>query len=140
MYLRLGLYVQIRLYCVLPYKATISAQHGKGFILDRCIVYLGLTMPNLQKKRSLIFERFNVKKFTLFFFFGTEYRCVCNISVGECNTILSAYTMYRIVSHSPIDFYPNMIDRLYGVSCRFKIYFSYYGAASALIHAFLEFF
>ena len=65
MYLRLGLHVQIRLYYVLPYKAKISAQHGIGFILDRCIVYLGLTMPNLKKKRQLIFEIFNIKK--LFF-------------------------------------------------------------------------
>ena len=56
MYLRLGLHVQIRLYYVLPYKAKISAQDGIGFILDRCIVYLGLTMPNLQEKRQLIFE------------------------------------------------------------------------------------
>ena len=71
MYLRLGLHVQIRLYHVLPYKAKISAQHGIGFILDQCIVYLGLTMPNLQKKRLLIFEIFNNKKCTLFF--GTEY-------------------------------------------------------------------
>ena len=31
-----------------------------------------LTMPNLQKKRLLIFEIFNIKKWTLFF--GTEYR------------------------------------------------------------------
>ena len=52
MYLRLGRHLQIRLYYVLPYKAKISAQHGIGF--DRCIVYLGLTMPNLQKKRLLI--------------------------------------------------------------------------------------
>ena len=66
MYLRLGLHMQIRLYYVLPYKAKISAQHGIGFILDRCIVYLGLTMPNLQKKRPLIFEIFNIKKCTLF--------------------------------------------------------------------------
>ena len=64
--LRLGLHVQIRLSYVLPYKAKISAQHGIGFILDRCIVYLGL------KKRLLIFEIFNIKKCTLFF--GTEYR------------------------------------------------------------------
>ena len=71
MYLRLGVHVQIRLYYVLPYTATISAQHGIGFILDRCIVYLGLTMPNLQRKRWLIFEIFNIKKCTLFF--GTEY-------------------------------------------------------------------
>ena len=63
MYLRLGLHVQIRLYYVLPYKAKILAQHEIGFILDRCIVYLGLTMPNLQKKRRLIFEIFNIKKF-----------------------------------------------------------------------------
>ena len=70
MYLRLGLHVQIRLYYVLPdyrsFKAKISAQHGIGFI-----VYLGLTMPNLQKKRLLIFEIINIKKCT--FFFGTEY-------------------------------------------------------------------
>ena len=71
MYLHLGLHMQIRLYYVLPYKAKISAQHGIGFILDRCIVYLGLTMQNLQKKCLLIFEIFNIKKCTLFF--GTEY-------------------------------------------------------------------
>ena len=52
---------------VLPYKAKISAQHEIDFILDRCIVYLGLTMPNLQKKRLLIFEIFNIKKCTFFF-------------------------------------------------------------------------
>ena len=79
MYLRLGLHVQIRLYYVLPYKAKISAQHGIGFILDRCIVYLGLTMPNLQKKRLLIFEIFNIKKCTLFR--GTVYILVANIKV-----------------------------------------------------------
>ena len=62
--------MQIRLYYVLPYKAKISAQHGIGFILDRFIVYLGLTMPNLQKKRPPIFEIFYIKKCT---FFGTEY-------------------------------------------------------------------
>ena len=73
MYLNLGLHVQIRLYYVLPYKGKISAQHGIGFILDRCIVYLGLTTQNLQKKRQLSFEIFNIKKCTLFFFFGTEY-------------------------------------------------------------------
>ena len=67
MYLRLGLHVQIRLYYVLPYKAKLSAQHGIGFILDRCIADLGLTMPNLQKKHLLIFEIFNTKKCTLFF-------------------------------------------------------------------------
>ena len=61
MYLRLGLHVQIRLYYVLPYKAKISAQQGIGCISDRCIVYLGLTMPNLQKKGLLIFEIFNTK-------------------------------------------------------------------------------
>ena len=72
MYLHLGLHVQIRLYYVLPYKAKISAQHVLGFILDRSIVYLRLTMPNLQKKRRLIFEIFNIKKCTPFF--GTEYR------------------------------------------------------------------
>ena len=46
-------------------------QHDKGFILDGCFVYLGLTMPNLQKKHQLIFEIFNIKKCTLFF--GTKY-------------------------------------------------------------------
>ena len=66
MYLRLGLHVQIRLYYVLPYKAKISAQHGIGFILDQCIMYLGLTVPNLQKKRLLIFEIFNIKNCTFF--------------------------------------------------------------------------
>ena len=71
MYLCLGLHLQIKLYYVLPYKAKISAQHGIGFILDRCFVYLGLTVPNLQKKRLLMFEIFNIKKCTLFF--GTEY-------------------------------------------------------------------
>ena len=71
MYLRLRLHVQIRLYYVLPYKANISVKHGIGFLLDRCIVYLGLTMPNLQQKRLLIFEIFNIKKCALFF--GTEY-------------------------------------------------------------------
>ena len=71
MYFRLGLHVQIRLYYVLPYKAKSSAQHGIGFILDPFIVCLGLTMPNLQKKRLLIFEIFNIKKCTLIF--GTEY-------------------------------------------------------------------
>ena len=67
MYLRLGLHLQISLNYVLTYKTTVSAQHGIGFILDRCIVYLGLTMPNLQKKWLLIFEIFNIKKRTLFF-------------------------------------------------------------------------
>ena len=71
MYLRLRLHVKIRLYYVLPYKAKISAQHGIGLILDRCIVYFGLPMPNLQKKRLVIFEMFNIKKCTLFF--GTKY-------------------------------------------------------------------
>ena len=66
MFPRLGLHLQIRLYYVLPYKAKISAQHGIGFILDRCIVYLGLTMPNLQKKRLLIFEISKIKKCILF--------------------------------------------------------------------------
>ena len=42
MYLLLGLYVQIRLYYELPYKEKISAQHEMGYILDRCIVFLGL--------------------------------------------------------------------------------------------------
>ena len=67
MYLRFGLHAQIRLYYVLPYEPTVSAQHGTGFRLDRCIVYLGLTMPNLQKKRLLIFEIFKIKKVHTFF-------------------------------------------------------------------------
>ena len=67
MYLRLGLHVQIRLYYVLPYKAKILAKHRTGFMLDPCIVYLGLTMPNLQKERLLIFEILDIKKGTLFF-------------------------------------------------------------------------
>ena len=71
MYLRLWLHMQIRLYYVLPYKAKTSPKQGIGFILDRCIVYLGLTMPNLQKKHLLIFKMFNIKKCTLFF--GTKY-------------------------------------------------------------------
>ena len=66
MYLRLGMHVQIRLYYVLPYIAIISAQHGIGFILDRCIVYLGLTMPSLQKKPVLLFKIFNIKECALF--------------------------------------------------------------------------
>ena len=53
MYLHVGLHVQIGLYCVLPYKVKILAQHGIGFILDRCIVYLGLTMPKLMCKRNV---------------------------------------------------------------------------------------
>ena len=73
MYLRLGLHVQIRLYYVLPYKANI-------FILDQFIVYFRLTMPNLQKKRQLIFEIFNIKK--AHFCFGTECR---NITAKERN-------------------------------------------------------
>ena len=71
MYLRIGMHVQIRLYYVLPYKAKISSQHGIGFILDRCFVCSGLSMPNLHKKRLLIFEIFNIKKCTRFC--GTEY-------------------------------------------------------------------
>ena len=73
MYLRLGLHVPIRLYYVLLCIAKDSAQHRIGFILDRCIMYLGLIMPNLQKKRLIIFEIFNIKKCTLFL--GTEYVC-----------------------------------------------------------------
>jgi hypothetical protein len=38
MYLPLGLHVQIMLYYVLPYKATIPCQDVIGFILDRCTV------------------------------------------------------------------------------------------------------
>jgi hypothetical protein len=49
MYLRLGLHVPIMLYYVLPYKAKIPCQHGIGFILDRCIVYLGQTMSNCKR-------------------------------------------------------------------------------------------
>ena len=74
MYLRLGLHMQIRLYYVLPYKAKISAQHGIGFTLDRSIVYLRLTMPNLQKKSQLFFEIFNIKKCTLFLEPSNNYR------------------------------------------------------------------
>ena len=66
LYLRLGLHVQIRLYYVLPFKEKNSAQQGIGFILDRCFVYFGLTMPKLQNKRLLISEIFNIKKCTLF--------------------------------------------------------------------------
>ena len=66
-YLRLELHVQIRLYHVLPYKAKMSAQQGMGFILDRCVGYLGLTMPSLQTKRLLIFEIINIKNCTFFF-------------------------------------------------------------------------
>ena len=95
MYLRLGLHVQIRLYYVLPYKAKISAQQGIDFILDRCIVYLGLTMPNFQKKRLLIFEIFNIKKCTLFL---TEYKyyavhryysCIHTLYQGKYPTLIS---------------------------------------------------
>ena len=66
MYLRFGLHVQMRLYYVLPFKAKISAHDGIGFYIGSM---LGLTMPNLKKKRLLIFEIFNIKKCTLFFFF-----------------------------------------------------------------------
>ena len=106
MYLRLGLHVQIMLYYVLPFKAKISAQHGIGFTLDRCIVYLGLTMPNLQmpnlqKKRWLIFEIFNIKKCTLFLNRVCVCVCVCvciyithheiyNIIMGSINPILDS--------------------------------------------------
>ena len=67
MYLGLGRHVQISLYYVLSYKAKLSAQHGIGSIFDRCILYLGLTVPNLQKKHQLIFEIYNMKRYTLFF-------------------------------------------------------------------------
>ena len=83
MYLPLGLHVQIRLYYILPYKAKVSAQQGIGFILDRCIVYLGLTIPNLQKKRPLVFEIFNIKKCPFFFFFGTEYSLAKRYPLGS---------------------------------------------------------
>ena len=89
MYLRLGLHVQIKLYYVLPYKGKISTQHGIGFILDRCIVYLGLTMPNLKKKRLLIFEIFNIKKCTLFF--GTEFIIKTKPNMEETLTQLCYY-------------------------------------------------
>ena len=101
MYLRLGLHAQVRLYYVLPYKAKISAQHGIGFILDRCIVYLGLTMPNLQKKRLLIFEIFNIKKCTLFF--GTEYiyRDVakCRYLIQGMSRNVHSVTKWRCLIH-----------------------------------------
>ena len=70
MHLRLELHVQIRLYYVLPYKTKISAQHEVGFVLDRCTVYLGLTVPNLQKKRLRNIQHKKVHTF----FFGSEYR------------------------------------------------------------------
>ena len=78
----------IKLYYVLPYKAKISAQHGTGFILDRCIVYLILSMPNLQKKRLLIFEIFNIKKCTHLFLEPSmpKYRMVHENN--ECFTTL----------------------------------------------------
>ena len=99
MYLRLGLHVQIRLYYVLPYKAKISAQHGIGFILDRCIVSLGLTMPNLQKKRLLIFEIFNIKKCTLFFW-NRVYLCIHHIHfvVNPLTTDRDRYRLPRALS------------------------------------------
>ena len=101
MYLRLGLHVQIMLYYVLPYKAKISAQHGIGFILDRCIVYLGLTMPNFQKKRVLIFEIFNVNKCTLFLE-PTIYLCITTdrpfsdfkSTIPSCDKIHALVTPY----------------------------------------------
>ena len=83
MYLRLGLHVQIRLYYVLPYKAEISAEHGIGFMLHRCILFLGLTMPNLQKKkkkRLLVFEMSNIKKCT-FLFWNRVYLVTSNKQV-----------------------------------------------------------
>ena len=94
MYLRLG--PQIRLYYVLPYKAKVSAHHGIGFILYRCIVYLGLTMPNLQKKSLLIFEIFNIKKCT-FFFFGTELGYIFCMSKDKLHHISVDCSTKRIL-------------------------------------------
>ena len=88
MYLRLGLHVQIRLYYVLPYKAKISAQHGIDFILDRCIVYLGLTMPNLKKKRLLIFEIFNIKCAHFFLEPNMCVNCFINFHHGFYKTFV----------------------------------------------------
>ena len=88
MYLRFGLHVQIKLYDVLSYKA----KSGIGFILDRCIVYLGLTMPNLQKKRPLIFEIFNIKKYT--HFLEPSILC-CVILVG--NDLLIQLNLLHLV-------------------------------------------
>ena len=99
MYLRLGLHVQIRLYYVLPYKAKISAQHGIGFILDRCIVYLRQTMPNLQKQHLLIFEIFNNKKCTLFF-----WNRVHRIKPLTSWFILTSHSQQHSLSISPIFF------------------------------------
>ena len=107
MYLRLGLHVQIRLYYVLPYKAKISAQHGIGFILDRCIVYLGLTMPNLQKKRLLIFEIFNINKCTLFFWNRVYIRihsflkCIVAGDVFISPSPIAQLVAYRSLVRSP---------------------------------------
>ena len=98
MYLRLGLHDHIRLYYVLPYKAKVSAQHGIGFILDRCIMYFGLTIPNLQKKRLLIFEIFNIKKCTLFFGTGyiiTVFRTVTFDSIRTVDDIKSSFRQGR---------------------------------------------
>ena len=97
MYLRLGLHVQIRLYYVLPYKAKISAQHGIGFILNRCIVYLGLTMPNLQKQRLLSFD---ITKCTSFFLepsivvIGYEFLYLVWVTAPDlrCTYVIRKYT------------------------------------------------
>ena len=90
MFLRLGLHM--------PYKAKISAQHRMGFILDRCIVYLGLTIPNLQKKLLLIFEIFNFKKCTLFL--GTEYINIAYFFIfnsGQERGFLCSFTIFMSV-------------------------------------------
>ena len=96
MYLRFGLHVQIRLYCVLPYKAKISSQHGIDFILDRCIVYLGLAMPNLQKKHLLIFEICTL-------FFGTEYIIHFPLDFGKLKMLMTFLKeVMRLTSKRPI--------------------------------------
>ena len=73
-----------------PSKLKKSAQQEKGFILDRCIVYLGLTVPNLQKKRLLIFEIFNIKKRTLFL----EPSIVWN---AEAETTVCYEMIYKLI-------------------------------------------
>ena len=120
MYLRLGLHVQIRLYYVLPFSAKISAQHGICFMLDRCIVYLGLTMPNLQKKRPLIFEIFNIKKCTVFFgnrVYITSYSWQSSSQNERLCSVLPVVLLYVIVcstlSFSPFPWpnrYPGTVE------------------------------
>ena len=122
MYLRLGLHVQIRLYYVLPYKAKISAEHSIGFILDRCIVYLGLTMPNLQKKRLLIFEIFNNKKFPLFFL--TEY-------IRATGYLFAFFPGFR--KHQPLSIKSLFFSPMF---CTFKSKAKPYGVANQMVCCF----